>query len=318
MPTNRAAGLQVVDPLLTQIARRYQPDGYIQDQLLSDIPVKTFTGKYIVFTDQYWFMDETPTATEDRAPSREIDYEWSTDSFDCKKHSLKVSYTDDEVDQAAQGAMDIRREKTEFLAHRFKHAREIRLAALLLASGDGGQLSAGRTSTPSVNWDQDTATIESDIKTGVVDVYDTIGIVPNLMVIPFKVAYAMAIQQDIREIMKYTVDGREVLRVGDRLLPAVIHGMRVVIPKGVQKDTAKEGGTASRSEIWGDHVRLLYVDPGAGRYKPSVLKRFVYRQPMTKRWEENDPDVTYVRVEERIDEKVVAPDAGHVLKSVLS
>jgi len=319
MPANRAQALQVVDPLLSSIARRYQPHGYIQNELMADVPVGTFTGKYVVFTDQYWFMDEVETLTEDRSPSREIDYEWSTDSYDCKKHSLKVSYTDEEVEQAAS-VFDLRSEKAEFLAHRFMHAREIRLAALLMPSGDGGGLSAGRVSTPSVNWDQDTATIEANIKTGVLDVYDTIGIKPNTIVIPFKVAYAMALQEDVRAILASQISGGSpnFLQVGDRVLPAVIHGMRVVIPEGVQKDSAREGGTASRSEVWGDHVRLLYVDKSANKYKPSVLKRFVYRKPVIHRWETNDPEVTYIRQQERIDEKIVAPDAGHVLKSVLS
>jgi hypothetical protein len=314
MATNRAQALQVVDPLLSNIARRYTPSGYIQDRLLSDSPVTTFTGKYVVFTDQYWFMNETETLTEDRAESREIDYEWSTDSFSCEKHALKISYTDEEIAQAVS-VLDVRREKTEFLAHRFLHAREIRIAKLLSDTSNGGLLNL--SSTPSVNWDQDTATIEADIKTGVLAVYDKIGIVPNTLVIPFKVAYAMALQADIRELFKYTVNGQETLRVGDRVLPSVIHGMDVVIPKGAQKDTANEGGTSARSEIWGADVRLLYVDKSAGRYKPSVLKRFVHTQPTTVRWEVNDPDVTYVRVHERIDEKVVAPDAGYVLNAVL-
>ncbi len=319
MPSNRAAGLQVVDPLLTSIARRYQPSGYIQNELLADVKVQTFTGKYVVFTDQYWFMDDTETLTEDRAASREIDYEWSTDSFDCKKHQLKVSYTDDELEQAA-GVLDLRQEKTEFLAHRFMHAREIRLAAKLMPSGDGGGLGASRVSTPSNNWNVDAGTIEIDIKAGVIDVYDTIGLAPNTIVIPYKVAYAMALQEDVRAILASQISGgtRNFLEVGDRVLPGVIHGMRVVIPKGVQKDTANEGGTASKSEIWGDHVRLLYIDKGANKYKPSVLKRFVHTPPIIKRWETNDPDVTCIRQGERIDEKIVAPDAGHVIKSVLS
>lgn len=321
MPANRAEALQVVDPLLTEIARNYRPHGFIYDQLISDIPVSTFTGQYVVFDDQYWFTNEVDDLIEDRGPTNEIDYEWSTDSYHARKRGLKVSFTDEEVEQAgSMGAFDLERDKTEFLMHRIKLAREIRLASTLMPTGDGGQLAAGRTSTPSVNWDQDTATIEADTKAGVLDVYDTIGIKPNRMVIPFKVAYAMALQDDIRAILAAQISGgsRQFLEVGDRVLPEQIHGMKVVIPEGAQKDTAREKGTPSRSEIWGDHVRLLYVDPNAGRYKPSVIKRFVHTRPTIKRWQTNDPDVTYIRSVERHDEKVVAPDAGHVIKSVLS
>lgn len=321
MPANRAEALQVVDPVLTEIARRYQPHGFIYNQLISDIPVQTITGTYVVFDEQYWFADDTETLVGDRGPSREIDYSWTTEQYRTRKHALKVSFTEDEVMQAgATGAFDLERDKVEFLAHRMLLAREIRLARLLMPSGDGGGLGASRATTPTNNWDQAAATIEADIKAGVLDIYNTIGIKPNRIVIPFKVAYAMALQEDIRAILAAQISGgsRQFLEVGDRVLPEQIHGMRVVIPEGAQKDTANEGGTPSKAEIWGDHVRLLYVDQDAGRMRPSVVKRFLRIRPTIKRWETNDPDVTYVRQVEDHDEKVVAPDAGHVIKSVLS
>ncbi len=321
MPANRADALQVVDPLLTEIARRYQSKGFIYSRLVSDISVKTFTGTYVVYDDQYWFSDDTETLIEDRGPSREVDFEWTTDTYRTVKHGLKVSFTDEEVEQAgSMGAFDLEADKTEYLAHRMQMARERRLAALLLPSGDGGGLDASATSTPSVNWDQDTATIEADIKTGVLWMYDGIGIRPNRMVIPFKVAYAMALQADIRDILAHQISGgdRNFIELGDRVLPSVIHGMGVVIPEGTQVDTANEGGTPAKSEIWSDHVRLLYVNENAGRFQPSVCKRFLHTAPTIKRWPENDPDVTYIRQVERHCEKVVAPKAGYVLKSTLS
>ncbi len=318
MATNRAPALQVVDPLLTSIARRYQPHGFIYNEIVADVPVNTFTGKYIEYTDQYWFQDEVETLAEDRAPTAEIDYQWSTNSYDCIRRGLKVSLTDEERQQAAsEGGFNLESDKVEFLQHRIALNDEIRLAALLkkVSAGTPGALNLG--ATPSTNWDQDTAVIETDIQTGVNAVYDAIGILPNVMVIPFKVAYAMALQADLRELFKYTVNGQETLRLGDKILPGVIHGMRVVVPMGAQKDSAKEGGTASRSEIWGTSVRLLYINQSAGRYNPSTIKRFVHTPDTVTRWRENDPDVEYVRSYKRVDEKVVAPDAGYEIADIL-
>lgn len=321
MATNRADALQVVDPLLTEIARRYQSRGFIYNRLVSDIAVSTITGTYVVYDDQYWFSDDTETLIQDRAPSREVDFEWSTATYRTRKHGLKVGFTADEVEQAgSMGAFDLEADKTEYLGHRMQMAAERRLAALLLPSGDGGGLDASATSTPSNNWDVDAATIEADIKTGVLWIYDQIGIRPTRIVIPFKVAYAMALQADVRDILAHQISGgdRNFIELGDRVLPSVIHGMSVVIPEGTQVDTANEGGTPSKSEVWSDHVRLLYVNEGAGRFNPSVVKRFVRVRPTIKRWDENDPDITYIRHIEEHDEKVVAPKAGYVLKSVLS
>jgi hypothetical protein len=318
MATNRAPSLQVIDPLLTNIARRYQPHGFIYNQLISDVPVNTFTGKYVTFTDQYWFQDEVESLVEDRGPTPEIDYQWSTDSYDCKRRGFKVSLTDEEREQASsQGGFDLESDKVEFLQHRTALNDEIRLAAILkkVSAGTPGALNLG--GTPSTNWDQDTAVIETDIQTGVNAIYDAIGLRPNVMVVPFKVAYAMALQQDIRSLFQYTVNGQETLRLGDKILPSTIHGMRLVIPEAVQKDSAREGGTASRSEVWGTSVRLLYINQGAGRYNPSTIKRFVHTPDTVTRWRTNDPDVEFIRSYKRIDEKVVAPDAGYEIIDIL-
>jgi hypothetical protein len=315
MASNRAASLQVIDPLLTSIARSYRPHGFIYNQVISDVPVNTFTGKYVTYTDQYWFQDEVETLTQDRAPTPEVDFEWSTDSYSCERRGLKVSISDEEREQASAGGFDLEADKVAFLQNRIALNDEIRLAALLRKTTNSGGLNLG--ATPSTNWDQDAAVIETDIQTGVEAVYDATGLRPNVMIVPFKVAYAMALQQDIRSLFQYTVNGQETLRLGDKVLPSTIHGMRLIIPEGVQKDSAREGGTASKGEVWGTSVRLLYINQSAGRFTPSVVKRFLHTGDTVTRWRENDPDVEYIRSYKRFDEKVVAPDAGYEIDSIL-
>ncbi len=318
MALNRARGVQVIDPFLTNVARLYKSKGLIGDQLLPRIPVNLLSGQYPVFDEQFWFANDVDNKGADRAPSKEIDYTWSLDTYLCEEYKLKVSITDLERRQA-EGALRLPQTKAQFLAQRMNIAREVRIATLLLPTSAGGGLS--RSSTPAVNWDQDTATIEANIKAGALDVYDAIGQPPNTIVIPYKVAYSMAVQEDIRNILaaQITGDGKNFLALGDRVLPSEIHGMKVVIPRG-QITTAKEGAAnpVSKSEIWGDDVRLLYIDSSAQWGMPSVAYDLVHTNRYTTRWNEIDPDVEYIRELERRDEKVVAPDAGHVLLDVLS
>ena len=320
MANNRdLRGLQVVDPVLSNLARQYKSKGFIARQLLPSIPTQTMSALYPVFTKAYWFQAPYDRKIKDRAPAREVDFEWSTESYLTEEYALKVSITDKERKQA-HPALRLERNKTRFLTHQMEMGYEKEVAELLLTTDDGGQLNAARDSTPSVNWDQATATIEADIKTGVLDVYDTIGIEPNVIVIPFKVAYAIALQEDIRDILSNQKSGERhsFLELGGRVLPGVIHGMRVIVPKGVQEDTSNEGGTSSISEVWGDHVRLLLVDPNAEYGEPSVAYRIEYQAKTVTRWRQTDPDVEYVREQEDYDLKVVAPDAGHILRAVLS
>jgi hypothetical protein len=302
MASNRPRSLQVYDPVLTNFARRYKSGGYIADSLLASQPVKTLSAQYPVFTKRFWFAVLADNEVTDRAPANEVDFEWSTESYLCREYALKISITDLERMQALD-ALKLEKGKTELLTQQMKLAHEIRVAARLRKTTNGGDLNLG--ATPSVNWDQDTATIEADIKAGVVAVYDACGgLVPNVIVIPWKDA---------------TGQGVPYLKLGDRILPAVIHGMRVVIPMGAQVDGAREGNpTDSVSEIWGDHVRLLYVNEKAEWGIPSVAYKFDHTKKKVTRWSTVDPDVDYVREMERYDVKVVAPDAGYELTAVLS
>jgi hypothetical protein len=317
---NRPRSLQLYDPVLSNLARRYKPNGFIARRLLPSIPVSLLSGQYPVFTDEYWFKEHTDNRVSDRAPAREVDFEWSTESYLCEEYALKVSITDLERRQA-DAALKLEFNKTDLLSHQMELSHEIRVAALLNTQDAGGGFDNAHDSTPSTNWDQATATIEEDIKDGVLQVYDTCGgIVPNVIVIPFKVAYEMATQEDIRSLLRYDASGKSVdfIQLGNRVLPSVIHGMQVIIPQGAQKMTGNEGGSTTVSEIWGDDVRLLYTDPNAGWGIPSCAYELRHTPKRVTRWRETDPDVEYIREMERYDLKVVAPKAGFIIKDVLS
>ena len=212
----------------------------------------------------------------------------------------------------------LRQNKLDVVLTRMAIRREKRIAAALRKTTNGGQLNLG--ATPSVNWDQDTATIEADIKTGKLAVRSATGMLTNTIVIPFPVAYAMALQEDIRAQLRWDNSGQSnnTIQLGDRVLPSVIHGHNVVIANAMY-NTAKEGSAKSLDEVWGDHVRLLYVAPGGGGWGiPSVAYSFQAEPEAVDRWRENDPPVEFVRAWECVDEKVCAPDAGYEISSVLS
>jgi hypothetical protein len=318
--TRAPKSLQIYDPVLTNLARQYKPTGFIADQLLANQPTDVLSAQYPVFDKAYWFQVQTDNEVTDRTPTREVDFEWSTESFLCKEYGLKVGWTDLEAQQA-HGALRLTQNKTDMLSHQMALAHEIRVANLLRKTTNNGMLNLG--ATPSTNWDQDAATIEADIKTGVLAMYDLGVPAPNVIVIPYKVAYAMALQEDIRALLRSDATGRGVdyISLGSRILPAVIHGMKVLIPSG-QVSTAQESQTANNSitisEIWGDHVRLLYVDSSAGYGTPSVAYKFTHTDKKVTRWRTVDPDINYIRQFERYALKVVAPDAGYELTALLS
>jgi hypothetical protein len=319
MAANRARALQVIDPFLSTVARRYKSEGFVADRLLPRIKVTKLSGQYPVFDRNYWFSEQTDNKGSDRAPSREVDYEWSLDTYLCEEYKLKTNLTDLEVDQA-EPELRLRQSKAEFLAQQMNLSAEIRAATVLTDSGTaGGQLTGG-TAAAAAAWDTITTTsIESDIQTAKFAIFDKIGIDPNTIVIPYKVAYGVAMNTEVRKIIAYEIqggNGQSMLRLGDRLLPPVFHGMNVIVPKA-QKTATKEGNSGTLSAVWGEDVRLLWIDPSASWGQPTVAYRLEHTPRTVTRWREIDPDREVIRELERLDEKCVAPDAGSTITNCL-
>lgn len=314
--TTDPQALQIIDPVLTSVARRYTPNlaGFISDRVLPAIPTATLSAQYPVFDESYWFAQLTDNKYEDRSETKEVNFTWSTDTYLCEEYALKTSITDLERLQA-HPALRLEQSKTQFLNIQMALSREIRAATILQDSGvAGGGLDSTMTAAASADWGTSSAA-ETEIRTGVLAIYDAIGLTPNVVVIPYKTAYRLALNSNIRALLTYNITGeaRDPIVLGDRLLPSVIHGMDVVIPAGAQVSSAVEGQPKAVSEIWGETVRLLYVDPNAAWGQPSVAYRLVHTAPTVTRWRQADPDVEYVRQMERVDEKVVAPFAGYTI-----
>jgi hypothetical protein len=320
--SNRALGLQIIDPVLTNVARQYRAHGFIYEQLVARQAVAQMTGQYPTFPKQYWYSEATNNEVKDRSPSREVDFTWSTEPFSVKEYALKVSITDLEREQA-NPALRLEQNKTDFLSLQMAIAKESRLATLLddPAVVTGGGLTSGASTAATKKWDGTEGNPDSDIRAASLKVYEAIGYNPNVIVIPYPIAYYMATQHNTDSFggrIQYSVTPQTALE-GVTLLPNVIHGMKVIIPSGVQGTTANEGASSvTYTETWGKKVRLLYVEPGAGWGTPTCAYAFQHTGPTVTRWRQQDPDIDYIRQSERVIEKIVAPDAGWVIKEVIA
>ena len=327
--TTNPAGLQVIDPVLTNLALNYKPGQFVYDQIVSHMDVATNTGQYPVWdADDFFRSGDLDPAVADRAPTPEIDLTYSLSSYALTNYRLKISFTNEERAQA-HDALRFEQTKTQFLVSRMKLERERRLAAQLRKTTNGGALTLGANAGN--KWDVDAGTIEADIKTGRKAVRDATGQAVDTIVMDWAVAYAVALQQDIRDIIKYTVPGDRILVGGEAILPRVLHGLRVVVAgEGNMYNSAKEGGTANRTAIWGDSVRLIKTAEANAWGEPATVyslrgtvngERPSGGEPsycLVDRWAGDDPPINYIRYWEKVQEKVVAPDVGYEIGDVLT
>jgi hypothetical protein len=90
---------------------------------------------------------------------------------------------------------------------------------------------------------------------------------------------------------------------------------------GASEDTANEGQSASYGRIWGKDFGIVRVAQSPGIRHASFGYTFQFENKFT--WEQFDPEVGVkggyrAKVGWEVDEKVVAPDTGYLLKAVIA
>lgn len=332
MPTGKASrDLQVFDPVLTEVARQFKPGGFVYDQLAPRIPVNTVSGQYPVFDERYFFADDIETKVSDRAETPEIELVWSTETYLCEDYALMATITPRERKQAANpatgDALRLEASKMSQVQTRMALRRERRLAAALLKTTNGGKLNLGAAAGTA--WATSTA-IESDIKTAKLAVYNATGQSANTLVLPYAKAYDVATNATIRDIFKYLTNGDAFISLdgpgGERLLPSVIHGLRVIVPKGTLYHSGNVKATKSLSDIWGTSARVLYVAENGDWGIPSVAYSFWHepltvdgdgeKAPVVDTWSEKNPVKDCYRVTECVSEKVTGADLGYEISGI--
>jgi hypothetical protein len=327
-------GLQVIDPILTNLALRYLPQGFIYDQVVAHMAVKKNAGQYPHWSREDLLRDDVESKVDQRAETPEIDFSFSMDTYLLQNYRLKVSITPEDREQAAD---ELRMEETKVkaLLARMALRRERRLAAALRKTTNGGQLTLGGGVT--TKWDAASgATIEKDLKAGRKAVYDATGQFVDTAILSWEVAYAIALDPAIREILKYTVDGDAIISQGEKILPKQLHGLNLIIADGTKFNSARKGGAESLSSVWSDNVVLLKKGTDEEWGEPATVYSLEGQVAATNegrtnrstatgggpfvvdKWATADPPVDYVRAWEKRQEKVVAPDIAYEIVDVLT
>lgn len=336
MPGTRdPRGFQLIDPVLTNLALNYRTEGFVYDAIVANMQVATNAGQYPVWSREDFMRDDVESEVDDRAETPEIDLSYSLQPYLLRNYRLKVSLTPEERAQA-HIALRFEQTKTNFLMDRMAIRRERRLAAALRKTTNGGQLTYG--AGVSTKWDASSGvTIEKDIKGARKAVYDGTGQHVDTMVITWDVAYTIALDPTVREILKYTGDGEAIIANGEKILPRRLHGLNVIIADQDKYNAAREGGAESLQSIWSDNVRLIKKGTDNAWGTPATVYSLRGQVldtnesssrrgsgagragfALVDRWAQADPPVDYIRAWEKVQEKVTAPDIGYEIADVLT
>jgi hypothetical protein len=342
-----ADALQVVNPVLTNVAVQYRPHGFIYDQLVNNYPVMFNDGQYPFFDIGSFYASGDGRNIPDDATTPLIEAKYELRPYHCRDYRKAVRITRKD-EQQAHPALHLVESKILMLASVFAGERETRLAAKLRDTTNGGQLTATKVK-PTVKWDEGTtatpATIQADIQKAAKNIKAGTGVWPNTLVITKEVAYAISMDVSLRAQLQY-LQGPQYIAQGVGALPPTLFGLKVLIVDGVQTNLSAEGATTSLTEIWGKSARVLYIEENPAWGKPTVAygfrgrvqDGFAYSTPavssggpvaqlepnsanqwtLVDQWAEPDPPANRYRLWECVDEKIVAPELGCEIEEVIS
>lgn len=298
------------DELLTNISVQFAaaPEGYLADSVLPPVPVAKESAAFWVYDKSR--MDAPDSKRAPRSEYNRIDWNVTTDTYLAEQYGLEGEIDDEErKNQASPLDLDI--DTTEIVTDMVLNNREKRVADLVLNTSVVTQnttLSAGN------QWNDSGSDPLSNISTARTTIYGAApGYTPNTLVMGYYVFEALKNHPDIKEIVKYT----ERAIITRQILAAVFEVDEVLVGK-VTRRVSKEGTADSFIDVWGKDVLLFYKET-----RPS-LKRASFGYQMRQndlrvfRYREDKRDTDVIRVSEKADEKIVAPQLAYLIKAAVA
>jgi len=294
----------ISDPVLTNVAIQYRPQGAIAEFLLPTLPVKQSSGRIPKYGKEAFRREYTQRGVG--STFRRVD--WSVDGipYFCQEHGLEIP-VDDRIVANSQLPIDPFTAATMQLVDMLTLAKEFRVKEAILNA-----LGSGYRTTPSVKWDQANSTPITDLKTAIRTVQQRIGVRPTTVAMSRAVFDVLSEHPTVQERLKYT--GKDLTT---EILARWLDIREVVVGEMIY-NASPEGASENMQYVWDDTVVIAFVTQSPAINMPSFGYCPTVKNFTVERYREEPTSSTVIRVRHEVAEVVTAPDAGYLLTDVLA
>lgn len=304
----------LLNPVLTGIATRFmlaQPSAGLK--IAPVLNTQLHASQYYVYDTSNYTDVPLDIQRAPSSPFKRLTSKLSSDSFIAKDYGIEEPLDKLQIKMfssifaADQSAME-RCVNVVLVNH------EIRIRTLARA--------VAQTSTPTVKWNAASGTtIVADIEAAKAVIRSKIGVIPNLLTLPYDTFVALRQAPELKAYYSYVQGGLLTL---DNL--KTILGVEEIVVSGTLINGANEGQTAALADIWTDEAFLSYSRPSADIKALNFARTFNWTALdgsgpsgiSTFTYDENEIDSRIVRARQYTDEKVVASGAGYYFSNVLA
>ena len=249
-------GKLYVDPLLTDFAVGFEPQGFIAGQLLPVVEVPRQSFVYAIFDQADMFR--APQSTH-RAPGTEASrFRWrvGSDTGYCFPYAAKTQITMEEIagaDPVFRTRLELQRTRGALIE--LAKDEEQRLAGMMFSPANVGSSTAvasGWLATSGSN-------PVGDINTAIDNVQNATGYRPNTMVIGIEAWRALRRHPDvINKAKNPNIPAGGNYPATEEI--ARLFEMDTVLVGGAYRNAAQEGQSPVFKPYWGPHVGIFYIE----------------------------------------------------------
>jgi len=304
-----------IDPVLTNLAQRYENPAFVSNLILPDVMVEKQTGKYPIFGKESMMVYETERAL--KSPVKEMPVEdWTFGSFNLKEQALETTI-DHLEEESARDIIDIETYYAESLMDSLLLGKEYTAVQMLTnstsyAAGNVTTLGAGSEFTV------DTVDPIEIIRDSMEVVRSKTNQLPNTIVLGHPTFVALQSNPKILEKIKYSQIGV----VTEDLISAMLSNQSNKVVVRVGTGMYHDKLTNQFVDLWGDVVVMAYNKKNGSsvsKYEQSFGKAFVKTgYPVVKRSLDRNEILKYIASFLMYGHYITHNEAGYLIKNTVA
>ena len=332
MPMPSQADLHVNVPLTNvSVAYMQSADSYIADKVFPKVPVQKQSDLYWKYSKSDWRR----TDVKRRAPGTEtpgVGWNVDTDVYFCHVYGVHKDIADQERANADSN-FNLDRDATEFITNQQLLKRDIDWTASYFRTGVWATERTGVAAAPGAGqflaWDQAGSDPIGDVSRWFIEFRRLSGFAPNIAILGAYVMTALKQHPDIIDRIKYTQRGI----VTEDLIATLfdvdeLYVSYATVSGGPALNDARTQDAAATFDFIGnsDGVLFAYAPPSPSLLTPSAGYTFTWAGYLggnsqgvrVKRFRMEHIASDRIEAEQTYDMKVVSPDLGLFLSSVVT
>lgn len=267
MPQMTPRQARVVDPLLTAIARGFEPEtSLVGDLLFPVVQCDSRTGQLVVFGNEAFQVQSTKRAPGTNVPRTQISY--GSDKFVLADHGLDAQVPVEIGQEAQQVGIDMAANSVFAVQNKLALERE-KEAAVLSQTADNYPTSNKTTLSGSNQWSHADSNPFAVVDAGKKAVRAKIGRRPNLMVVGPNVLSALRNHPKVLDRLSTASDRA----------PATVQQLQALfeVDQIVEGVATENTGSDTWADLWGNNAVLAYTVPKSLAQRGSMCYGYTYQ-----------------------------------------